>query len=122
MSTVAPILEIHDLQKTYGRSGLLGRFTSRAAPPALNHVSLSLAGDGGQVLAVVGESGSGKTTLARIILRCSRPTPEAFASPGKRWSAVKAGRSTIGACANWCNRFFKIRSMPSACTFRSTNT
>jgi osmoprotectant transport system ATP-binding protein len=58
--TRAPIIELHDVSKSYGDAR------------ALEHVSLSV-GEG-EFLAIVGPSGSGKTTLLRLINRLAEPT------------------------------------------------
>ena len=63
--TAEPILQVRDLNLTFGTShGLLRR--RRAAIHALRNVSFDLRA--GEALGVVGESGSGKTTLARCLL------------------------------------------------------
>jgi peptide/nickel transport system ATP-binding protein len=61
-----PILELVNVNKTFGRSGVHFR--------ALNDVSLTMYE--GETLGIVGESGSGKTTLARSILGIIRPDAE----------------------------------------------
>ena len=58
MSTTTPLLEVHEVSKTYRVRG--------SDFPALTEVSLSL--ERGKVVGVVGESGSGKSTLARVIM------------------------------------------------------
>ncbi|TQS70133.1 ABC transporter ATP-binding protein [Rhodobacteraceae bacterium] len=55
-----PILEVHDLKKSYG------------AFEALRQVGFDL--HAGETLAVVGESGSGKSTIARLVLRLEEAT------------------------------------------------
>ncbi|MGG5823830.1 ATP-binding cassette domain-containing protein [Falsiroseomonas sp. HW251] len=62
-------LELRDTEVTFG-GGLFGR--SHTA--ALAGVSLALATDRAETLAIVGESGSGKTTLTRLLLGLLRPT------------------------------------------------
>jgi osmoprotectant transport system ATP-binding protein len=58
--TRPPIIELHDVSKSYGDAH------------ALEHVTLSV-GEG-EFLAIVGPSGSGKTTLLRLINRLAEPT------------------------------------------------
>ena len=65
-----PLLEIAHLTKRYREGGVF----SRATPPALDDVNLTLDGEAPSILSIVGESGSGKTTLARVLLRLIEPT------------------------------------------------
>ena len=58
MNPVTPLLEVHDISKTFHARGQTVR--------ALSGVSLSI--QPGQFVGVVGESGSGKSTLARVIM------------------------------------------------------
>ena len=58
MNPVIPLLEVHDISKTFHARGQTVR--------ALSGVSLSI--QPGQFVGVVGESGSGKSTLARVIM------------------------------------------------------
>jgi putative ABC transport system ATP-binding protein len=60
----APVLEAHDLAKSYGRGA--NKFD------ALKGVSLSI--DRGESLAIVGKSGSGKSTLMHLLALLDRPS------------------------------------------------
>lgn len=70
MSTVAPLLEVRDLEVQFPvRSGTMRRAKWLRA---VDGISFSLTK--GSTLGIVGESGSGKTTLARAVLDIYRPT------------------------------------------------
>jgi putative ABC transport system ATP-binding protein len=58
-----PVLELDQVTKTYGRH-----------PPVAALRSVSLAVEGGELVAIVGPSGSGKTTLLHIIGTLEHPT------------------------------------------------
>jgi putative ABC transport system ATP-binding protein len=58
-----PVLELDRVTKTYGQQ-----------PPVLALRGVSLAVEGGELVAIVGPSGSGKTTLLHIIGTLERPT------------------------------------------------
>ena len=77
MST--PILEAHALQRTFGRSGWLGR--RREPIHAVADVNLTLMQR--ESLAIVGESGSGKTTLANLLLGLDKPSSGAVLLDGR---------------------------------------
>ena len=64
------LLDVIEVSKTFVR----GRLLSREKIVAVNKVSLQLATQRPEILAVIGESGSGKTTLARMILNMETPT------------------------------------------------
>jgi peptide/nickel transport system ATP-binding protein len=68
--SVAPLLEVSSLVKTYRLPGA-GPFARKNARLALAGVSFSI--EQGRSFGVVGESGSGKSTLARIALALDRP-------------------------------------------------
>lgn len=59
-----PLLELHQVTKSYGPSG-------KNTPPVLDRISLTLVP--GEALGLTGPSGSGKTTLARLILGIEKP-------------------------------------------------
>jgi ABC-type oligopeptide transport system ATPase subunit len=61
----SPLLEVHDLVKTFPASG-------RGTLRAIDGVSFTL--DPGETLGLVGESGCGKSTIARLLLGLIRPT------------------------------------------------
>lgn len=63
------ILSVRNLDKTYGKRGLLGRAGRRVH--AVRSISFDL--PRGATLGVVGESGSGKSTLARCLVRLIDP-------------------------------------------------
>lgn len=70
MNTAAPpVLEVHDVVKTYG------------GVHALRSVSLSLAA--GEVHCLVGENGSGKSTLIKIISGVEKPDSGSIAMDGR---------------------------------------
>lgn len=63
------MLELHNVSKTFRKTGVFGRVLSETL--AVQNISLSL--EPGQTIGVIGESGSGKSTLARIALRMIQP-------------------------------------------------
>ncbi len=65
-----PLLEIHDLTKTYTGTDTL--FGKKRGVRAVDGVSLEISA--GETLGLVGESGSGKSTLGRLALRLIEPT------------------------------------------------
>jgi peptide/nickel transport system ATP-binding protein len=67
--TVAPVLEVCNLSKTYVQRHLLSR--KKFEVRALNDVNFSIAP--GTTIAVIGRSGSGKSTLARCIAGFESP-------------------------------------------------
>lgn len=71
---VGPLLEVHDIVKTYG------------GVTALAGVSLSLAP--GEVLCLAGENGSGKSTLIKIISGAERPDSGEIVIDGERFAAM----------------------------------
>jgi oligopeptide/dipeptide ABC transporter ATP-binding protein len=60
----APLLEVHDLRKTFASRSGFGRVREVCAA---REVGFRI--DRGEAVALVGESGSGKSTIARILLR-----------------------------------------------------
>jgi len=65
-----PILEVRNLVKQFGGSGLMSR--ARAGLKAVDGVSFTVTA--GDTFGLVGESGCGKTTLARALLYLDPPT------------------------------------------------
>jgi len=63
MRSDQPVLEAHNLSKTFTTRSFLGRTTSESR--AVDDVSLSLTA--GKTFALVGESGSGKSTTGRML-------------------------------------------------------
>jgi ABC-type microcin C transport system duplicated ATPase subunit YejF len=92
---MTPLLEAHNLRKTFAASAGLsltggrGRAASdgSARTIAVDGVSLELAA--GETLAVVGESGSGKTTLARMLLRLIEPDSGELRFDGRDFLAAR---------------------------------
>lgn len=66
--TVAPVLDVIGLTKTYS----VGKLGKKVPLRALSQVDLTVAR--GEVVGLVGESGSGKTTFARVVASLERPT------------------------------------------------
>jgi peptide/nickel transport system ATP-binding protein len=81
--SAAPLLEIADVSKTYGR----GLFASRRVP-AVQRVSFSIAQDRPVIFSIIGESGSGKSTLARLILNIIQPTAGAVRFKGRDLATI----------------------------------
>jgi ABC-type glutathione transport system ATPase component len=81
----APLLELRDVGKTYGGSGLLMRHKTRA----VDGVSFALQAGQPEVFAIIGESGSGKSTLARMILNSIAPTDGAILFRGRDLSTIR---------------------------------
>ncbi len=61
----SPVLEVQDLDLTYGSPGLPLPFLRRAPKPVVRDISFSVGTE--ETFALVGESGSGKTTIARAV-------------------------------------------------------
>jgi zinc transport system ATP-binding protein len=80
-------------------------FAYAAAPPVLEHVSLSV--EAGEFVAIAGPNGGGKTTLVRLLLGLERPSAgsaDLFGEPAHRFSGraalgYLAQRSTLGTTA-----------------------
>jgi oligopeptide/dipeptide ABC transporter ATP-binding protein len=75
---MTPLIELREVTKVFG-----GTITSKNATVALRDISLAIAGDTPQIIAVVGESGSGKTTLASMIMGFQNPTEGTVLYQGK---------------------------------------
>ncbi|NLH80411.1 MAG: dipeptide ABC transporter ATP-binding protein [Phyllobacteriaceae bacterium] len=84
----APVLEGHDLIKTYEVSR--GIFGKPGIVRAVSGISLSLAPR--KTLAVVGESGSGKSTLGRMLALIEPPTDGRLAIAGEDVTGVYGHR------------------------------
>ncbi len=67
---VQPIIELHDVDISFGRQ------------PVLREISLSI--PRGQTVAVIGESGCGKTVLLKMIIGLNRPSSGHIVFDGKR--------------------------------------
>jgi peptide/nickel transport system ATP-binding protein len=65
----APVLEVADLQKSYGDSGVFSR-----GSPLLAADQIDFAIPPARTLGIVGESGSGKSTVARCVVRLIDPS------------------------------------------------
>jgi peptide/nickel transport system ATP-binding protein len=77
---VSPLIEVHDLHRTYHRP----RTSLLQAPPpvhALDGVSFDIAE--GQRFGLVGESGSGKSTLIRLLAGLDSPTSGSITFAGR---------------------------------------
>ncbi len=77
-SSETPVLEVRNLEVSFGRSGFLSR---KEPTKALRGVSLAIYR--GETVAVVGGSGSGKTTLGRAMLRLVNASSGAILHHGK---------------------------------------
>lgn len=64
-----PILEMHNVTKSFGNAGPGG-----TGIIAADNISLTLDEQPPRIVSIVGESGSGKTTIARTLLGLSPPT------------------------------------------------
>ncbi|MBV8168807.1 MAG: ABC transporter ATP-binding protein [Alphaproteobacteria bacterium] len=88
----APLLSVQDVAKTYRRGGpLLGRRFR-----AVDGVSLEIAADVPEIVAVIGESGSGKTTLARMILKMVEPSAGSIRFRGTELSSIRGRAARLG--------------------------
>jgi peptide/nickel transport system ATP-binding protein len=68
----APLLELDEVDLSYGQPGLLRRLLGRRSPLVVQGVAFSV--QRGETFALVGESGSGKSTIARAISGLIAPT------------------------------------------------
>jgi len=80
-----PILEAHDLHKTYRSDGV--------AVPALRGVDLAL--EPGEFVAVMGPSGCGKSTLLHLLAGLDTPTQGEVLLAGERLSALDESRRAV---------------------------
>jgi oligopeptide/dipeptide ABC transporter ATP-binding protein len=81
-----PVLEVHNLVKTYAVStgGLFKRHTAQLSATA--DVSFSVSP--GETFGLVGESGCGKSTIARMIVALERPTAGKILVDGVELSSI----------------------------------
>jgi peptide/nickel transport system ATP-binding protein len=86
-----PLLDVMEVSKTFVR----GRLLSREKIVAVNKVSLQLATQRPEILAIIGESGSGKTTLARMILNMETPTSGRLRLDGADLAAIRGSASRL---------------------------
>ena len=87
----APLLSVEAVVKTYRRGGpLLGRRFR-----AVDRVSLEIAAETPEIVAVIGESGSGKTTLARMILKMVEPSAGAIRFRGTDLRTIRGRASRL---------------------------
>ncbi|MFI7743898.1 ATP-binding cassette domain-containing protein [Kocuria rhizosphaericola] len=87
-----PVVVLDDLTKRF-------RSNRRAAPPAVDQVSLDLRE--GEILGVLGQSGSGKSTLARLIVGLETP------DGGRITTALGADGGGTGAAASHVQLVFQ---------------
>jgi oligopeptide/dipeptide ABC transporter ATP-binding protein len=85
---LAPVVEVHDLVKSYRVRGGHG-----LAVRALDGVSLAVGGQ--STYGLVGESGCGKTTLGRLLLRLERPDSGQISFDGQDWLAKRGERLRV---------------------------
>jgi dipeptide transport system ATP-binding protein len=87
-AAVAPVLEAHDLVKTYEVAR--GFFSPPGLVRAVSGISMRL--EPRRTLAVVGESGSGKSTLGRMLALIEPPTDGRLAIDGVDVTGVAGSR------------------------------
>ena len=92
-----PVLQLHELSKSYG--GVL----------ALDRVTLDVRQ--GEMMGVIGANGSGKTTLLNVLSGITRPTGGSFTFDGVP-SAAFAGRPERAARLGLSRTFQGIRMVP----------
>lgn len=85
MSTVAPLIEVKNLQKFFGSSSKPVR--------AVDDVSFTI--QPGETLGLVGESGSGKSTIGRALLRLIDSTAGSVSYRGEDLGAASGSRMRI---------------------------
>jgi len=99
-STVAPILQVRDLQLHFGQGKTLVK--------AVDGVSLSLLP--GESLGIVGESGSGKTTMGRCLLRVYEPNAGAIdyrRADGSVVDIAQTDKATLKDCRREIRMIFQ---------------
>ena len=82
MSSVAPLIEVKNLQKFFGSSSMQVR--------AVDDVSLTI--QPGETLGLVGESGSGKSTIGRALLRLIDSTAGSVSYRGEDLGSASGSR------------------------------
>jgi peptide/nickel transport system ATP-binding protein len=82
MSTVAPLIEVKNLQKFFGSSSMPVR--------AVDDVSFTI--QPGETLGLVGESGSGKSTIGRALLRLIDSTSGSVSYRGEDLGSASGSR------------------------------
>ena len=88
--TTTPLVEVHDLAKTFDVSApWLNRLVERKPRQFVHAVDgVSFAIQRGKTLALVGESGCGKSTVARLLVGLYAPTRGEVVFGGQRTSAI----------------------------------
>jgi len=86
-----PLLEVHDVARTYS----MGRLLSRHRVRAVDGISFTIPSERAEILAVIGESGSGKTTLARMILNMLLPTEGSIRLRGTDLTGIRRRRERL---------------------------
>ncbi len=83
--TKAPLLEVHNVAKTYFSN--TGLFSKKRAIEAVKEVSFKVYE--GETIGLVGESGCGKSTLGRLILQLEKATAGSIKYKGREITTLK---------------------------------